>query len=775
MSEKEIDKIYGNRYYRHSGEAYATYMLHKASTQDIVHQLKRNNELQMVNNAVIGSAIIDGQYRMMTGIQSSISSSTYQIIASQNLLKEKFNEGFNSINNTLDFGFAGIDASLGKLSASFEAGLEILSSSIDKLNEDICNRLDSIQEALKKPLFTEARELYDRAVINYSKKLFQESLNDLLKAVELNPTDYFAWFLLGRVYLYGASEFGSVINPTEASLALLKATKYITSDIAVNEEAARLASEIYFHLSYAKYIESNEYYANGNIDSSQQLLLDVISAAEKSYQLSSGMLESLYNIARAQLFLGDKEKCLKTVKKLIILDQNYCLRIESDIDFESIKPDFYTIVNQLNKDEYIQAKSKYDEIKQKVSEIVFIGGWFADNLSTLIEKYVPDDFPETLPYFDNKEANSHFNNILNLLKIEAPCDRPVSSFQVGEQFEHTELASKLYEGHAVTAVFGDHDFMLWNYDYEALDKKGEIHNLTSLKLANFKKGDFLKTKILRTVNTKDTIAAHLGNIDTGRMIYSEHKSISPGKDWIICFSEDGSKVGFSYIGNQLDSQLFVPIMDSGNIEANSYTLGLAVSRNVMSFIYLDSETLFFYPYQFPSEALVYQKGVIQKDKLVKHKSEDSTNKLPRGSYENLLVVLKDIARPTWKFDHSVWDCLYFSMRIIEEMEANKIQDSTVRYHNKKLPQNIDAAAIVRLISMDSQALNELKQLTSLAETQYRRMQRKRIKFKRNRFYLVLLLLTTMLWFCPIYLFFKIVGTLVCLFAMFITSGDFFRD
>jgi tetratricopeptide (TPR) repeat protein len=183
-----------------------------------------------VSGAMIAESVDQSISRMQTGITTAIDNQTYELVASQEALGRTFEVGFNRVNNTLDMGFAGVSNQLGALSASFSVGAANIVDTIEKMSDAVCAKLDAIHGILNNPLLTQARELYRRAAVNYSKGFYEEALEDLKQALEKNKTDYLSWFLLGKVYTLGAGKFSNVISLDNAINALTTAAKYISPD-----------------------------------------------------------------------------------------------------------------------------------------------------------------------------------------------------------------------------------------------------------------------------------------------------------------------------------------------------------------------------------------------------------------------------------------------------------------------------------------------------------------------------------------------------------------
>lgn len=333
---------------------YRSYMEKRAAVADITSAMRENSNRQITANAVYGGLLahkIDqSMVRMQTGIQTAITKQTLTLVASQAVLARTFNEGFDKINNTLDLGFSGISNQLGSLSSAFSIGMARLESAIGKMSQDICDRLDALHDILNNPLLTQSRELYRRALANYNKGFYEEALEDIKAAVEKNKTDYISWFLMGKVYLFGASEFSNVIDVDQAIAAFTSAAKYTSPDIAANAEAKLLAAEIWFYLGLARLTKSNDLLFEKHDDESKTALEEARTAFEKSWSYSSDMQEAFYNIARCKMLSGDVKGALSNVQIVMVNDRNYVLKVMHDSDFDAIGDEIRDFIKKTETD-----------------------------------------------------------------------------------------------------------------------------------------------------------------------------------------------------------------------------------------------------------------------------------------------------------------------------------------------------------------------------------------------------------------------------------------
>lgn len=131
------------------------------------------NDIQANTNAI---------QEMTLGLRNDIRESTYALVASQAMLAQTFQYGFNAINNTLEFGFG------------------MVSNKLDVMSDRICSKLDQIHDIVNNPLLTQSRELYRRALNNYNRGYYEEALEDCRGAVE-KKQDRFYFVELARTNL----------------------------------------------------------------------------------------------------------------------------------------------------------------------------------------------------------------------------------------------------------------------------------------------------------------------------------------------------------------------------------------------------------------------------------------------------------------------------------------------------------------------------------------------------------------------------------------------
>lgn len=313
----------------------------------VSNQLAQLEESGNYNTAAIQSSL----RQLGNGLKYELRSCTYSIVASQKILAEIYQQGFDSLNNTLNYGFY-----------YMSEGLSDINKSILAMNEAICNKLDAIHDIVNNPRLTAARELYRRASTNFEKGYYEEALEDCLQAVEKEKTDYISWYLLGNIYLYGAGKFSNVINLDKAEEAFINASKYIDADLKVNSEANELGSQIYFCLAQTRYFLSNDFFVEGNEDSADKKLEQAEQSNRTAVRLGPLNNEIQYAQAKYLHLLNKDDETLKILDKIIDNDKNIAVKAVNDECFKTIWPKIEELIE-------VKRKKLIEKFKTKVQEL----------------------------------------------------------------------------------------------------------------------------------------------------------------------------------------------------------------------------------------------------------------------------------------------------------------------------------------------------------------------------------------------------------------------
>ena len=372
--------------------------------------LELSNDIQNNTNAI---------QDMATGLNSAIRENTYTLIASQQMLQETITQGFNAFCNAMGIGF-------------------------DITNKNLAEavkKLDEIHDILNNPILTQSRELYRRAVDNYTRGLYEEALEDGLGAVEKNKTDFISWYLLGHIYLFGAGKFSNVINVDKAEEAFANAAKYIDYDLGKSEEANRLGSEIYYYLGYSRLIKSNDLLVENRNDESVKKLEEAVKASSESYRLSEKNLVAVYEQAKELHFLGRDDEALQIIENLIRIEKSYAYRVANDKNFESLWGQIEEIIKRLAVALTNEMIPSIEELSAQLKKILYS--------SKIVDWRIHfEDFRRKLPHsyeFENKDYFTIRNYYeTTYLSFKSSFENEISSFFHVHDWNKYEQACELY-------------------------------------------------------------------------------------------------------------------------------------------------------------------------------------------------------------------------------------------------------------------------------------------------------------------------------------------
>ena len=405
------------------------------------------NQLSKIDNSnkMLRNSIRDMEY----GIRSDIRQSTYAIVASQAMLAETFQHGFNSVNNTLEIGFDRMSARMADIA-----------DSIDSMSDKICSKLDEIHDIVNNPLLTQSRELYRRALVNFEKGYYEEALEDIKAAVEKNKTDFISWNLLGQIYLFGAGKFSNVINLDEAENAFFNAAKYIDADIGRSKEANKLASEIYYYLGYTRLVKSNDMLAESKVDESNKKLIEAENASGKAYQISKENILAGYEQAKELHFLGKDDEALNIIKAIIRAEPTLALKASNDKNFESIWDKIDELIARM-RDEVAEIASK--KVRGITSEAEGKIASLNDNLARLV---IP-----------SKEEFDKIKGYIKSNKFFLTLDEDINHKREELKYKRMELSIKQDRLKLAIDEMEDYDDEMEGYDDEIVDLKVDIITL----------------------------------------------------------------------------------------------------------------------------------------------------------------------------------------------------------------------------------------------------------------------------------------------------------
>ena len=303
----------------------------------------------------------------------------------------------------------------GAIRSGFVQGMGRFNDTLVLASGEVCSVLDKINGDLSNPFLEKSRKLYRRALLNYSKGFYEEAVEDLDKAIEINKTDYIAWFLLGKTYLFGAGEFSCVIDPDAAIRSFTTAAKYIKPDIAGHHKARLTAAEILFHLGLARQTKAKDSAFKQNTKEDAKLAADAKRAYDQSWACSNEMLEALYNSARYDIILGDEKAALEKLQTVIQKDPGYAEESMRDSDFAPLYGDIPRMVGLLRDKLYPQAKKIALELSGLKQELEPQYDLPPSELAAIFGNLPNKELSEASSYFDVLHIAANGSAIRNAL------------------------------------------------------------------------------------------------------------------------------------------------------------------------------------------------------------------------------------------------------------------------------------------------------------------------------------------------------------------------
>lgn len=205
--------------------------------------------------------------------------------------------------------------------------------------------MKNIALLLRIPDFQKERQYYLEQGFKHYKnarndpELYKDALNNLLKALELEPTDYLVLHRIGIIHLF-QPEF---LDVSKAEDYFRKAGKYaaaesyedsvmisnlLRGDVSENlheqksevKQIKQIAAESFFQAGIACYIQGK--------------FKEAIALSKKAYELNPTLIEAKFNIAKFLTANNEVEDAIPIIYDLLS-DKLYALKISKDIDIAS--------------------------------------------------------------------------------------------------------------------------------------------------------------------------------------------------------------------------------------------------------------------------------------------------------------------------------------------------------------------------------------------------------------------------------------------------------
>jgi WD40 repeat protein len=357
----------------------------------------------------------------------AISEQTQQIVASREALTRKFADGFDSINVTLEAGFGrledvinGAGGSIDALRASFDYGVALLVEQFQVQNQHmlhLLHQMDAVHATLENPTMTQAREFYRIGCDRLAKGLLDKALEAFEESAKKDDANFMTQLLIGKLYLYGVNEECNIVDLKKAEAHLRAAARFAKAEARLLPEATRYAGEALLHASIASYAQANEKVLQGNTGEAQQLLQNSFDLAKQAAQTAPQLSESFYHQAKFAALLGDGKTAAESLQRAIELDEAYCLKADSDVDFRFVLSDVNQLFHGLRNKSAGEVGQKLEQCELLLTEWVY-QSLEAQNAEEEMRRLL-DEARRCLDrntYFDNRDALAFMHKAEQLFK-----------------------------------------------------------------------------------------------------------------------------------------------------------------------------------------------------------------------------------------------------------------------------------------------------------------------------------------------------------------------
>ncbi|OGM11676.1 hypothetical protein A2Z22_01980 [Candidatus Woesebacteria bacterium RBG_16_34_12] len=282
--------------------------------------------------------------RQTSRIISSQIETANRIIVSQ----DRIASGIDKIN----FGIDRLSDGLESLASAFEWGFSELVWQIEQQRKE----LNNILKVLEAPLDTQAKELKKRAEDAYKNKWIDDALEDFLESEKKNRYDFTVHQYLGNIYLFEKN------TPEMAMKYYEKAVKYSTP------KSPYYASYALIHVALIYYLEKD--------------FKKAYDATSKAIELYPTLYEAHYQHAKYCANLGKYDEAIKHLNEAQIGDKYYCLKADSDKDFQVMKKQLISFFELLRINAQKEAEIELNQAQELVQS--------AESQES--DEYAPDSF-----------------------------------------------------------------------------------------------------------------------------------------------------------------------------------------------------------------------------------------------------------------------------------------------------------------------------------------------------------------------------------------------
>lgn len=281
-----------------------------------------------------------------SNVANFISGQTDKVVSAQLKAADRVIVSQDRIASGIDkvaFGIDKITDGLESLASAFEWGFTELVWQFEQQRFV----LENILRVLQAPLDSQAKELRKRAENAYKNGWFDDALEDFLESEKKNRYDFTVHQYLGNIYFFEKK------NPEKALEYYEKAVKY------AKPESPYYASLSLLHIGLIKYLHG-----------------DYSKACEATYEaieLSPNLYEAHYQNAQYLANLGLYNDAIKHLRKAIEGDRYYCVKADTEEDFNAMKKQLRLLFKELQNKAKSQANSEVEKAIELIKDAEYYG------------------------------------------------------------------------------------------------------------------------------------------------------------------------------------------------------------------------------------------------------------------------------------------------------------------------------------------------------------------------------------------------------------------
>jgi tetratricopeptide (TPR) repeat protein len=153
---------------------------------------------------------------------------------------------------------------------------------------------------------------------------------------------------------------------------LLLAARYANSEISSLPDAAKFCAEAFLHAAIACYAQANGKWLAGDADAAREVTEEALTLARKAMEIYPQLTEAYYNHAKFAALLGQGETAAKSLKAAILGDRNYCLKADTDKDFDGVREHIRSLFVSLRKHAQEEAERVLASTKRLLEDWVYL-------------------------------------------------------------------------------------------------------------------------------------------------------------------------------------------------------------------------------------------------------------------------------------------------------------------------------------------------------------------------------------------------------------------